>query len=195
MASRRTTVGTKPRTRKTKTSSAPARRRSPAARRRTLPAPVTAASGDAPNVDAAAMAPPVPQAAVPAVPPGPGPGVDLFTLPLPSIISVTWSWLWRSMICAAVLLFIAFVLAFFMGILIGVACVALHTSVADHQRSIRMLGYAISLLCSAAGLPFFIRWMTTRNIGRFRLTLSELSPRADAGPRAAKDGPDQEAAR
>lgn len=100
-------------------------------------------------------------------------GIDLFQLPFRRMISFLWSWLWRTAIYTLLLVLVVFVAAFAVGIVVGLMFIIFPPS--DHLREIlpKGLGAIVGIVGSIAGVPFFLRWMTTHRLGRFRLILRE----------------------
>lgn len=100
-------------------------------------------------------------------------GIDLFDLPLRRMVSFLWSWFWRSLLYVTFLMIVLMVFAFAIGIVIGLAFIFFAPPDPMRELLMKGLGYLVGFIGSIAGLPFFLRYMTTRPLGRFRLILRE----------------------
>jgi hypothetical protein len=104
-------------------------------------------------------------------------GLDIFKLPLTSIVSFAWSWLWRAVIYSLIVFVTALIIAFMVGIVIGIIFVLVEIPEPVKHLFTKLTGYFIMIFTSLVGIPFFLRFITTRKLGKFRLMVFQNNDR------------------
>jgi ABC-type methionine transport system permease subunit len=92
-------------------------------------------------------------------------------LPPKRVLSFTWSWFWRSLVYTLMVTVAAMIIAFGAGFLAGIIFIFASPNDSAKQIFLQAIGMLIGGMVGFGSLPFFLQWMTTHRLGKFRLLL------------------------
>lgn len=89
--------------------------------------------------------------------------IDFTTLPAITRAGVAWSFFWRGVAITIASSLTGALLGATLGFLLGITGAG--------KSAIPLVGGTLGLLCGLAFFYFYVHWLLTRRLGRFRLTL------------------------